>query len=330
MSSSSAIPRIPLSSGYSIPLVGFGTWRSSPQQVRIAVRTAILNGYTHIDCARLYGNEKEVGEGIADALAQSPHLTRSDLFLTSKLWNDQHSAESCHEAVERCLKDLQTVYLDLLLIHWPVSWHTNTREDAQIPLIDTWKAMELLVKQGKVRSIGVSNFNSQELTQMIQDFRIEIFPAVNQIELHPYWNQAQLRDQMKQISSQVREIQAARGVESVYELLVEAYCPLGNLQRKEGESAWNESPMKHPVIIELSEKYGLSVAQIILQWHYQHHWVFLPKSVTEERIKENIKLNLVQLTQEEMNRIDAIGEEKRIRFVNPEFRDGGKKKLFED
>jgi L-glyceraldehyde reductase len=192
-----------LSSGYDMPAVGLGTWLSKPHEVENAVETALRLGYRHIDAAACYLNENEVGNGW-----KKSGVPRDQIFITSKLWNTHHHPDHVEEAVNKTLKDLQTDYLDLYLIHWPVAFeHTNetlTPIDpvskrfrlANIPIADTWAALEKLVDAGKVRSIGVSNFTIEKIEELLKTARIP--PAVNQIEAHPYLQQPALHNYLKE------------------------------------------------------------------------------------------------------------------------------------
>ncbi|KAL1881258.1 hypothetical protein Daus18300_001110 [Diaporthe australafricana] len=259
--------------GLTVPAVGLGTWQSKPNEVKNAVELALKSGYRHVDAAAVYDNEKEVGEGI-----KASGVPRKDIFLTSKLWNTHHKGEDVEKAVNASLADLQTDYLDLYLIHWPVSFRKiNDTErfpiDEQtygvdvidVPTIETWKAMEALVKKGKIRTIGVSNFSIAKINEIWD--AAEIKPAVNQVELHPYFAQPEL----------VKWCQD-KGI------VVEAYSPLGN--------NIYSLPMaiEDPAIIQLAEKLGKTPAQIVLSWIVQRGVVVLTKSVTPSRIKSNLEV----------------------------------------
>lgn len=189
---------IKLNNGRSIPTVGLGTWKSKPGEVASAVKTAIQAGYRHIDCAAVYGNEKEVGEALKSCIGSA--VNREDLFITSKLWNTKHNPSDVRPALMQTLSDLGLDYLDLYLIHWPIALKDGDEpfpKDADGKLIyayhdpyDTWQAMETLVNDGLVRAIGLSNFNSKQVDDIISKSQIK--PAVLQVECHPYLNQAQL------------------------------------------------------------------------------------------------------------------------------------------
>ncbi|ROW03555.1 hypothetical protein VSDG_01255 [Cytospora chrysosperma] len=256
--------------GLTIPAVGLGTWQSKPNEVKNAVEVALKAGYRHIDAAAVYDNEKEVGEGI-----KASGVPRNDIFLTSKLWNTHHKAEDVEKAVDISLADLQTDYLDLYLIHWPVSFRrindterfpldekTFGMQIIDVPLIETWKAMEALVKKGKLKTIGVSNFSVAKIEEIWD--AAEIKPAVNQVELHPYFAQPDL----------VKWCQN-KGI------VIQAYSPLGN------NIYGAPMAIEDPAVIELAEKLGKTPAQVVLSWVVQRGIVVLTKSVTPSRIKSN-------------------------------------------
>ena len=258
-----------LLNGITIPEIGFGTWKAPTGKVTIeAVKTAIECGYTHIDCAAIYGNEKEVGLGIKESNAD-----RKNLFITSKLWNDVRGYQETIDAFNQALNDLQLDYLDLYLIHWPrpVKYHDNYIEKN----IESWKAMEDLYKQGKVKAIGVSNFKIHHMEEIMKN--CEIKPMVNQIEFHPSCLEKEIRDFCKKEN-----------------IIVTGYSPLANGKVFECKE-----------LVEFSEKYGVSIAQLCIKYALQHNVIPLVKSVTKERIKANLNLNFT-ITDKDMEKIDKI------------------------
>ncbi|KAI9017419.1 NADP-dependent oxidoreductase domain-containing protein [Gaertneriomyces semiglobifer] len=284
-----------LNTGAEIPTVALGTWKSEPGKVGAAVKTAIEAGYRHIDGALIYQNEKEVGEALKQVFANGT-AKREDLFYTSKLWNTFHRPELVAKGLEASLRDLGIDYLDLYLMHWPVAFKPdgellpkdkspNEYVDS-IDYVETWKAMEKLVDSGKVKAIGVCNFDIPRLEKLLASAIIT--PAVLQVELHPYLPQPKLIEFCKK-----------------HGIVVEAYAPLG--------SGGNPSVLKDPIIGEIAKKHGKDVGQIVLSWGVQRGTVVLPKSVHEERIKSNHAI--VDLTEEDMAKINNIKE--RHRFVNP-------------
>ncbi|WP_427042719.1 aldo/keto reductase (plasmid) [Fusobacterium sp. SB021] len=260
---------IALYNGILMPEIGFGTWKAPTGEVTVeAVKAAIECGYTHIDCAAIYGNEKEVGLGIKESNAD-----RKDLFITSKLWNDVRGYQETIDAFNQTLSDLQLDYLDLYLIHWPrpVKYHDNYIEKN----IESWKAMEDLYKQGKVKAIGVSNFKIHHMEEIIEN--CEIKPMVNQIEFHPSCLEKEIRDFCKKEN-----------------IVVTGYSPLANGKVFECKE-----------LVEFSEKYGVSIAQLCIRYALQHDVIPLVKSVTKERIKANLNVNFV-ISDEDMEKIDKI------------------------
>nr|XP_057928932.1 aldo-keto reductase family 1 member A1-B [Doryrhamphus excisus]XP_057928933.1 aldo-keto reductase family 1 member A1-B [Doryrhamphus excisus] len=302
-----------LYTGRKMPLIGLGTWKSEPGKVKQAVMWALQAGYRHIDCAAVYGNEAEIGEALQESLDHNNALRREDVFVTSKLWNTQHHPEDVEPALLQTLKDLRLEYLDLYLIHWPNAFqrgdtHFPKKEDGSM-LYDhvdyklTWAAMEKLVGKGLVRAIGLSNFNSRQVDDIISVASIK--PAVLQVESHPYLAQVELQAHCR-----------ARG------LVMTAYSPLGSPDR-----AWKhpEEPilLDEPVIATLAKKYNRSPAQIILRWQTQRGVVTIPKSVTAARIRENIQVFDFTLEEEEMSRVTALN--KNWRYIVPMIQVDGKR-----
>lgn len=260
---------IALYNGILMSEIGFGTWKAPTGEVTVeAVKAAIECGYTHIDCAAIYGNEKEVGLGIKES-----NVDRKTLFITSKLWNDVRGYQETIDAFNQTLNDLQLDYLDLYLIHWPrpVKYHDNYIEKN----IESWKAMEDLYKQGKIKAIGVSNFKVHHMEEIMKN--CEIKPMVNQIEFHPSCLEKEIRDFCKKEN-----------------IVVTGYSPLANGKVFECKE-----------LVEFSEKYGVSIAQLCIRYALQHNVIPLVKSVTKERIKANLNVNFV-ISDEDMEKIDKI------------------------
>ncbi|KAI8980277.1 NADP-dependent oxidoreductase domain-containing protein [Pilobolus umbonatus] len=281
-----------LNTGASIPALGLGTWQSAPKDVYDAVLTAIRAGYRHIDTAFIYGNETEVGKAIKDS-----GVPREEIFLTTKLWNNSHRPEHVKEALETSLSNLQTGYIDLWLMHWPVAFRHGKElvprdEHGQIVVDDvdyteTYGAMEKLLGD-KVRAIGVSNFNVKKLERLLKTATVA--PAVNQVELHPYLPQEDL----------VRFCQK-------HGIVVTAYSPLGST---------NSPLFKDKTITALAEKYKVSPAQILISWGIHRKYVVIPKSVTPSRIQSNFED--VELEEDDFQKInDILKTQPTKRLVEP-------------
>ncbi|WP_299119491.1 aldo/keto reductase [uncultured Eubacterium sp.] len=259
--------------GDPIPQLGLGTWRSEPSEAYRAVKEALRIGYRHIDCAAIYGNEKEVGQALRDSFREGI-VRREELFVTSKLWNSHHAPQDVEPAIRQTLSDLGLDYVDLYLIHWPRP--LAFRDTYQEVNRETWKAFEYLLEKGYVRAIGVSNFLPVHMEALLKT--AQVIPMVDQIEFHPGWMQPETAAFCKE-----------------HDILVEAWSPLGSGKL-----------LEDPKLKEFGQKYGRSTAQICLRWCLQKGHLPLPKSVTPVRIKENLQLFDFQISQEDMAVIDKL------------------------
>ena len=263
--------KLTLSNGVEIPILGFGTYKIEDDATALnSVRKAIKAGYRHIDTASFYKNEENVGNGINEGL-KFTGLKREDIFITTKVWNTEQGYENTLHAFNNSLQRLNMDYVDLYLIHWPVT--KDYADTWQSRIKETWKAMEKLYNEGKIRAIGVSNFLVHHLEELI--LGCEIKPMVNQIEFHPGHNQKETIKFCKK-----------------HEIVVEAWSPLGR-----GVILENE------FLSEIAKKYNRTIAQICLRWIIQQDIVALPKSVTWERIKSNFEVFDFKLSQEDMDKI---------------------------
>ncbi|MBS4761242.1 aldo/keto reductase [Carnobacteriaceae bacterium zg-ZUI252] len=261
-----------LVNGVSIPKIGFGTWQiPDGQQAYESVLFALKNGYTHVDTAQIYGNERSVGKAIKDS-----QLKREDIFLTTKVWNDKHDYELAKASIEESMEKLGVEYLDLLLIHWP-NPKALRENDAWIQgNASAWKAMEEYYLAGKIRAIGVSNFMQHHLEELFKTATIK--PMVNQVMLAPGTTQDELVDFCKH-----------------HHIVLEAYSPLGTGSIFESESAK-----------EVAEKNGKSVAQVALRWSLQNGFLPLPKSVTPKNILANLDVFDFTLSAEDMEKLNRV------------------------
>jgi 2,5-diketo-D-gluconate reductase A len=259
------VPSIALNDGHEIPQLGFGVFQIPPPETEAAVRSALDAGYRHIDTAEMYGNEEGVGRAVRAA-----GLDRGEVYITSKLNNGYHRPDDARRAFETTLEALGYDHVDLFLIHWPLP----TLYDGDF--LSTWRTLEEFKADGRARSIGVSNFQVAHLERLIGES--DTVPAVNQIELHPYF-------QNREVAAFDRE----------HGIATEAWAPIAQ-----------GKVLDDPTLIEMAERYGRSVAQTVLRWHIQHGMIVFPKSVTPERIRENIAIFDFELEPVDVEAIDAL------------------------
>lgn len=260
--------------GNSIPALGLGTFRvENNDECREAVKHAIISGYRHIDTAQTYHNEEKVGQGIKEGL-EATGLNREDLFITTKLWMTDYGRENVQSAYEASLKRLGLDYVDLYLIHWP-------GQDKDL-ITETWKAMEDLYNEGKIKNIGVSNFHVHHLEELLQEASIK--PVINQIECHPYLTQKELRAYLE-----------------AQKIVAQSWSPLMNGQILEDE-----------VVKEIANELGKTPAQVIIRWNIDENIVVIPKSVTPSRIEENLNVFDFELSEDQLSRLNALNKDERI------------------
>ena len=261
------VPNITLNNGVEIPQLGFGVFQIKPADTAAAVTTALQVGYRHIDTAEMYGNEKQVGDAIA-----AYDIDPAEVFVTSKLNNGFHAYDDAQRALDQSLADLQREQIDLFLIHWPLP---------EVGFDDAWRALEKGYADGKVRAIGVSNFQPHHLRHLHEEFTIR--PAVNQIEVHPYLTQADLL-----------------AFDAEHEIATEAWSPIAQ-----------GGVLADPVITDLARTYGRSPAQVVLRWHIQLGNIVFPKSTTPSRVKENFEIFDFELSDGDMSLISALNKDER-------------------
>ncbi|MCU1481651.1 MAG: putative 2,5-didehydrogluconate reductase [Subtercola sp.] len=262
------VPNVTLNNGVEIPQLGFGVFQIKPADTKEATLTALEVGYRHIDTAEMYGNEKEVGEAVA-----ASGLKREDVFVTSKLNNGFHAKRDALPAFDKTLDALGFEYLDLFLIHWPLPGIGD--------FVETWQAMIEMLGSGRVRAIGVSNFQPHHLERLFAE--TEIVPAVNQIEAHPYLTQDDVRD-----------------FDREHGIATEAWSPIAQ-----------GKVLDDPTIVEIAEKLGKTPAQVTLRWHIQRGDIVFPKSVTRERVVENFNLFDFELNDDDSAAITALNRDER-------------------
>ncbi|XP_002120756.2 aldo-keto reductase family 1 member B7 [Ciona intestinalis] len=297
------IPLIELNNGVKMPMVGLGTSKAKkPNELREAVKVAIDAGYRHFDCAYIYGNEKEVGDGIRDKIEDGT-VKREDLFIVSKLWRAYSRPELMDECFNESLRRLGVDYFDLYLEHFPnptmhggpgvleLIENGKSVEDLSIDYVTVWKNMQKYLESGKTRALGVSNFNEFQMSRLLRE--CDVIPAVNQVESHPYLNNDKL----------VKLCQSRH-------IAVVAYCPLGSAERI-NVNTLGPPLLDDPELNRIALRLGKTPAQVALRFNIQRNILVIPKSVTTSRIKENMAIFDFKLTDEDMEVIHGLNRNRR-------------------
>ncbi|MBV6756716.1 aldo/keto reductase [Rhodococcus opacus] len=265
-----------LNNGVDMPLLGLGTYLAVPEDTSSAVSTAIDAGFRLIDTAAVYDNEREVGAGIAES-----GIDRRDLFVTTKLWTTDYGSDSALRAFDDSLAKLGLDYVDLYLLHWPVPSSFEAT-------VASYQAIEKIHADGRARAIGVSNFTPEHLDDLIA--RTNIVPAVNQVELHPYFTQDAVREANRK-----------------HHIVTQAWSPIGGVNiRKAAEPSSARAILTHPVVLDIAVTHGKTPAQVVLRWHIENGISAIPKSVHPERIRENFDVWDFTLSADEISAIDVI------------------------
>ena len=293
--------------GDQMPILGLGTWKSEPGDVYQAVKEALRLGYRHIDCAPMYGNEAEIGQALTESFKEGV-VSRDQLWITSKLWNSFHAPEDVQPALEKSLADLQLDSLDLFLVHWPVVLRRGVLlpesgndfvalED--LPIAETWPAMETMVDKGLCRHIGVSNFSVVKLRALLKAARLK--PEMNQIELHPYLQQTSMLEFCKE-----------------NDIHLTAFAPLGSGDRPARLKVKNEPILlEEPAIINIAKRHNATPAQLLISWAIHRQTAVIPKSINPERIKQNLTAAELSLSQEDMQ--EMAGFDRHRRYISGTF-----------
>ncbi|WP_432970608.1 aldo/keto reductase [Dactylosporangium sp. CA-233914] len=275
------MPTLTLNNGVSMPALGLGVFQSPPAQTTAAVEHALRIGYRHIDTAATYGNERQVGEGI-----RRSGLDRAEVFVETKVWVTEYGYDLTRYAFDKAVTRLGVEVLDLLILHKPVPERFDTT-------IAAYKALEQLLADGKVRAIGVSNFTAKHLHDLFA--QTEVVPAVNQVELHPYFAQPELQ-----------------AVNAKHRIVTQAWSPIGGITFYPGWSGDRRNVLEDPTLASIAAKHGKSPAQVVLRWHLQQGRSAIPKSTNPDRIAENFNILDFTLTDDELASIDGLNTGRRI------------------
>ncbi|CAG2118825.1 unnamed protein product [Medioppia subpectinata] len=287
---------ITLSNGRKMPVIGLGTYRATGDVIYNSVLTALDVGYRHIDTAYLYDNEKDIGRALKHAFSETK-IKREDVFIVSKLWHTFHSRPLVTEAIEKSLNSLGLEYLDLYLIHFPFGLKEGTNETtpvdpqgnvlfSDVDYVETWKGMEDVLSKGLAKSIGLSNFNHEQIDRILSVAKVK--PVINQVECHPYLNQKQLKDFCSE-----------RGI------VLTAYSPLGTGRL-----------LNDTVVLEIADKHNVTAAQVLIRYEAQRGVVVIPKATSRKYIEENFNVFNINLSEEDMKSIDSLNQNLRYNVVD--------------
>jgi len=295
------VPKLKFYNGNEVPILGLGTWKPEGGKITQIIKDAIDIGYRHFDCAHVYENEKQIGAAIKAKIAEGV-VKREELFITSKLWNTFYSPHLVEPTIKQTLADFGLDYVDLYLIHWPIGYKEG--EDlfpvtpdgipalSDVDYLDTWKAMEGVLSKGLTKNIGVSNFNSEQITRILENATVK--PVTNQIECHPYLTQQKLSDFCKE-----------------RDILITAYSPLGSPQRPWGNPG-DPKLLEDKKLIELGKKYNKTPAQILIRYQVDRGHIVIPKSASKSRLVQNMGIFDFKLSPEDMTYINTFNCNERI------------------
>ena len=297
---SNRVPKVKLNDGNEIPIIGLGTYLAEKGICYQAVKDAIDIGYRHFDCALIYGNQDEIGQALNEAISQNK-VTREELFVTSKIWPTYYDHGRLMECAKRILHEFKLDYVDLMLLHWPIPFVSNNNEfypkDSNdevmvldIDLVDVYKQLEQVKKMGLSKSIGVSNFNSEQIERICN--KAEIIPVINQVESHPYLSQEKLI-----------QFCEAKGIK------LTAYRPLGGASKPDQPNLLDDE-----IVNKIAKKYDKTPANILIKWHVQRGVIVIPKSVNKERMKNNFDVFSYELSDDDMKQLNLL--DKGLRFID--------------